>query len=230
MASINGISIKGIKKFFGHEGEPLYQGNLYLNNKKIAFWSQDSHGGMDNFMFDGGYEQERHLNDIIKAMNPEKAFHGGTLEKPFVIEYDLEQLITDYLDLANDEKTFKKAIKNGYDGIMVATDGYHETIWMLPKSYTVFSDDVLMDKFKDALDRVKASFFPEDEFRKHTVKVYRSLDDFIVGETINLKDKSVDELIANAPKTDSQNSVYQNSNQIGIKNMSVVDNADIELS
>lgn len=40
MASINGLTIKGLKQFVGHEGETLFQGNLYLNGDKIGFWSQ----------------------------------------------------------------------------------------------------------------------------------------------------------------------------------------------
>ena len=53
MASINGVSIKAFKKFRGHEGEELYQGNVYYNGKKLGFWSQDAHGGIcDNFEFD----------------------------------------------------------------------------------------------------------------------------------------------------------------------------------
>lgn len=200
MASINGISVKGLKNFLGHEGEPLYQGNLYLNNKKIAFWSQDSHGGPDNFVFDGGYQQEKALNDVIKAMYPDKTHYGGTKEKPFVIEYDLEQLITDYLDLLNDEKLYKKAVKAGYKGIVVATDEYHQVVWNLPISYAVLSDEALLDKLKDALNKAKASFFPEDEFRKHSVKIYRSPSDFVIGEPINLDKASIDKILSDAAK------------------------------
>lgn len=200
MASINGISVKGLKKFLGHEGEPLYQGNLYLNNKKIAFWSQDSHGGPDNFVFDGGYQQEKALNDIIKAMYPDKAYHGGTQEKPFMIEYDLEQLITDYIDLLNDEKLYKKAEKAGYKGIVVATDGYHQVFWSLPNAFAALSNEALLDKLKASLNKAKASFFPEDEFRKHSVKIYRSPSDFVIGEPINLDKASVDKLLSEATK------------------------------
>lgn len=34
MASINGVTIRGLKKFYGHDGETLYQGNVYYNGKK----------------------------------------------------------------------------------------------------------------------------------------------------------------------------------------------------
>lgn len=199
MASINGISIKDLKQFTGHEGEPLFQGNLYLNGKKIGFWSQDGHGGPDNFMLDGGWQQEKALDDAIKAMYPEKAIHGEARDgEPYVIEYGLEFLMTDILDLMNDEKEFKKATKNGYAGIMVATDGYHETVWQLPGAYTALSDEALMSKMGDALAKVKESFFPEDRFRKHAVKIYRSLGDFVLGEAIDLGTQSVDRVLLDA--------------------------------
>lgn len=33
-----GYWLKGVKEYKGHEGEPLFQGNVYLNNKKIGFF------------------------------------------------------------------------------------------------------------------------------------------------------------------------------------------------
>lgn len=39
MASINNVTVKSLKTFSGHEGEPCYWGNLYLGNKKIGSWS-----------------------------------------------------------------------------------------------------------------------------------------------------------------------------------------------
>lgn len=45
MANINGLSIKKVRSFVGPEGH-IYQGDLYLGKKKIAFWSQDANGGI----------------------------------------------------------------------------------------------------------------------------------------------------------------------------------------
>ena len=36
MASINGIELKGLKEFKGHEQEPLTQGNIYYKGKKLV--------------------------------------------------------------------------------------------------------------------------------------------------------------------------------------------------
>jgi hypothetical protein len=41
----DGIELKGVKVFKGHDGEPCHQGNLYMDGKKIGRFSEDSHGG-----------------------------------------------------------------------------------------------------------------------------------------------------------------------------------------
>ena len=189
MASIHGISVKGMKKFLGHEGEPLYQGNLYLGNKKIGFWSQDAHGGVcDNFVFDApwGWKMQKKLNEWIVKMNADKAIHGGTPEKPFVIEYDLEHLLSDYISLSLDEKEYKKAVKAGFSGILIASDGFHCVSWRLPERYTKMTDEKLLEEMNDIIVEAKRSFFKEDKFYKHTVKIYRSPEDFTIGKPIAL--------------------------------------------
>lgn len=195
MASINGISIKSLKQFVGHEGEPLFQGSFYLNGKKIGFWSQGDWGAGDDFRLDGGWPQEKALNDAVKALYPEKAIHGEAQGTPYVIEYDLSFLISDLLDLMDDEKAFKKAVKAGFDGIVVATDGYHQATWQLPAAYTALSDEDLLNKMGSEIARVKESFYPNKE---HTVKIYRSAKDFVVGEPLDLKGKKVDEVLKDA--------------------------------
>ena len=36
MAKIYGVELKNITNFKGHEGEPLIQGNIYFNKKKVG--------------------------------------------------------------------------------------------------------------------------------------------------------------------------------------------------
>ena len=198
MATINGFRIKGLKQFRGHEGEVLFQGDLYLNGNKLGFWSQDSHGGPDNFVLEGGWKQVRTLDDIIKGMYPEKALMLGDGERPIVIKYGLEHLLADLVELMGDEKTFKKAIKNGFAGVMIATDGRHETVWQLPASYVAMADGALMGKMGAAIRSAKEGFYPEDDYTRHSVKVYRCLEDFVVGEPIGVGQRSVDSVLKNA--------------------------------
>lgn len=44
-ASIRGLEIRNMKRFFGHEQEELYQGNIYYQGKKIGWYSDNAWGG-----------------------------------------------------------------------------------------------------------------------------------------------------------------------------------------
>ena len=47
MFNINGFEVKAVNEFRGHDGQPLIQGNLYYNNKKVGFLSDDDRGGLN---------------------------------------------------------------------------------------------------------------------------------------------------------------------------------------
>lgn len=190
MASINGITVKALKQFRGHEGEPLYQGNVYLGNKKIGFWSQDSHGGYDNIYLDEPYKV-RKLEERVRELNraKEETFSredGST----YTIDYSLDILFGELMVLCDDEKAFKDAIKNGYAGVLLVTDGYHVFGWNLSKETTNLSDQAILTKFLKSIEdgKKKNSFFKEDRFVKHDIKIYRSLNDFNVGKAIKLEE------------------------------------------
>ena len=114
MASINGLTVKKLKYFEGREGTAA-QGNLYLGNKKIAFWSQDADGCVeDNLDMEPGYSETR-LRQAIIAAHPEK--HEEKVAQngiPYTLDYELEFLMTDLLSLMETEKAWKRAVKAGY--------------------------------------------------------------------------------------------------------------------
>ena len=190
MASINGISVKALKTFKGHEGEPCCQGNLYVGTKKIGFWSQDSWGGCDNFMLDRPYS-ELMLDRKVKELNADKAEtvtrYDGTKA---TVEYTLERLMSDLMALIQDEKIYKAAIKDGFKGVLLVSDGYHLFGWQLNESAMKVSTDVLLKHYADDIEKgkVKHKFFKEDQFHEHTVKIYRSTADFNIGTKIKLDD------------------------------------------
>ena len=190
MASINGITIKGIKKFKGHEGEPLCQGNVYLGSKKIGWWSQDSWGGPDSYYLDDPY-RIRKLEAKVKELNLDKAktYSRGDGSK-YTIEYSLEYLFGDLMELKTDEDMFKKAIKNGFGGVLLVTDGYHIFGWNLSKTEIRFTDENLLIQYAKLIDDGKKGhkFYKEDGFTKHQTKIYRSLEDFNIGEKISLEE------------------------------------------
>jgi len=49
-SAIAAYKVSGVKKFRGHEGEPLMQGNLCHGKTKVAWWSEDAHGGCMNII------------------------------------------------------------------------------------------------------------------------------------------------------------------------------------
>jgi hypothetical protein len=190
VASINGITVKAIKEFRGHEGEPLYQGNIYLGNKKIGFWSQDSWGGPDNICLDEPYRVVK-LEDKVKELNRHKketfAREDGS---EYSIEYSLDILFGDLMEMIDDEKVFKKAIKNGYGGVLLVTDGCHTFGWNLSKETMESFNSLILARFSKAIEdgKKKHGFFKEGGFVKHETKIYRSLQQFNIGTHVKLED------------------------------------------
>ena len=220
MASINGISVKSLKAFEGHEGEVCYQGNVYLGNKKLGMWSQDSWGGPDRFDFESR-DMEKRLNKKVIELNQDKAMHGTTRDgKPYTVDYDLELLMYDLVKLQLDEKEFKNSIKKGNAGLLIVTDGYHKVVWNLREAHTKMSNDKLLRYCYKMIEDAKAEakFYKENEWTKHEVKVYRSLDDFKIGEPITMKDiskdsKTVDEKMAKAKGSKGTKTVVKKGNE-----------------
>lgn len=190
MASINGITVKAIKQFRGHEGEPLYQGNVYLGNKKIGWWSQDSHGGPDACYLDEPY-RVRKLEEKVKMLNrdKEKTYSRGD-GSTYTIDYSLDIMLGDLMVMHEDEKMFKSAVKDGYAGLLLVTDGYHAFGLYLNKEIIGLPNEVVLMKFSKLITdgKKKYGFYEEDDFIKHEAKIYRSLDDFKVGKEITIED------------------------------------------
>lgn len=64
------MELKKIKKFRGHDEMDLYQGELYKGKERIAFFSEDAHGGQMNIVVQTGKE------DIFKQF----ALEGHAIE------------------------------------------------------------------------------------------------------------------------------------------------------
>ena len=107
MAIIKGFQLKAIKKFRGHEGEPLRQANLYFNNKKVGFVSEDAHGGYPIIDVDNTKEWQEVAEEYL-AEHPEET----TFSPPEFLFYEL-------FDLSENESEFKKAVKKGYTMIAI---------------------------------------------------------------------------------------------------------------
>lgn len=121
MASINGIELKGIKEFKGHEFEDLVQGNIYYKGKKVGWYSQDSWGGCDHIDLDYTLPKEllKEIKNILDNYESETLFNGISklYDKKYNVKFDHkifkggEFLFGDLIQLNDFEKTYKKFSK-----------------------------------------------------------------------------------------------------------------------
>lgn len=187
MASINGLTVKKIKYFDGREGTAA-QGDLYLGNKKIAFWSQDADGCIDdNLDMEPGYSEQK-LRQAIIAAHPEK--HEEKIAQngvPYTLDYELEFLMADLLSLIETEKAWKRAAKAGYVGLFEIADGFHYKTWYLSKwlyeSGARTVEDVKARIPKPQLDQALDSMFKNERLKE---SVFWSKEDFVIGTSLEL--------------------------------------------
>ena len=157
MASMKGIEVKALKEFRGHEGEPLWQGNIYMDGKKVGYYSDDAHGGMaivDIYPREYREEFEKRTKDYTEKCT----FNGVTLELK-----GEEHFMSALVDLLLTEKRYKTGAKKGKDVLMDFIDKNYGMV----ESYLAIPAHMLgaaKEKYKD----------------KDT-KVYTSLDDFVLN-------------------------------------------------
>lgn len=117
MASIFGLNLKGRRSFEGRDWQGN-QGNLYLNEKKIAWYNDSGNGGpadIDFYDVSGREEYETKLEEIVKKYYAKYSNQGDLVD----IQPDAEMLMYELLMLMDDEKQYKKYAKQGYP-IMIA--------------------------------------------------------------------------------------------------------------
>lgn len=142
MAGINGVKIKNVKNFRGHKGEPLVQGDVWVDGKKMGFWTQDGWRGPDMFHFDESC--------LKKAVADYKSGYEG--EYADLIDKDI--FMEAVAQLTSMEKDFRK--KKRSHAILV-TDKYN--------CITMYVDDEgdLLNKYAKYIEEMKSSLFEDKE-------------------------------------------------------------------
>jgi len=166
MAQIRGIAIKGLKEFKGHEGEPLLQGNIYFQGKKVGYYSDDFRGGMA-------------VVDIDTKVQHEMFKLSKGYEHPYV--NSLDNLIYEVVALASLEKEFTSKVKKGYLGIAEVKGGtsengnifYPDRILSLPISWKCWNVEDIMVQIKKFLEVNKIVHDPKG------ITLFTSISDFI---------------------------------------------------
>ena len=167
MASINGVQIRGLKRFTEHEGMDAYQGNVYIDGKKAGFWSQDFCCGADHFYFS---------TDTLDSRTA--AFRAGLPDSCENREYvDAEALLAALVDLMEDEKRYKRKLREGFTAMIVVSDGYHVRCYSVRPSFALprMSKEELAERYAPAVEKMKRGLFANVTPQ---VKVYTSPDDF----------------------------------------------------
>lgn len=191
MATINNLTIKNLKEMEDHEGNCISTGCVYIGTKKILSWTDDFMGGAPRVYMQPEYSEIK-LEKLIDELNRDKAHHGVRDDgSEFTVEYCLEFLIADLINLKEDEKIFNKVVKKeNRSGVIIVSDGYHQFHYELPKEFANISKDEILKKYSPYIEeaKVECKFFKETEYNKHRVRVYNSKEDFKVGEPIKTKD------------------------------------------
>jgi hypothetical protein len=166
MAEIKGVTLKGLTRFVGMEGE-AYQGNIYLNGKKVGWYSQDGNGGCSDIRYDSQDIRDK-INAIVKEYFEE---HPPEIDWANTNEFFFEELV----NLILDEKDFKKAVKKGYAWYMVAKKVFdpNAVSCPVPIAYSIPQKLTTEEAMNELISELKLK-----GYNKFTI--YKTSDDFII--------------------------------------------------
>lgn len=154
--SIQGVTLKNIKTNIGREGEYI-SATVYIDNKKVGQWSQDSYGAIcDNFLFDTTKLKER-IKNYVQICNRAKM--------------SPEEFMSELYVLCDEYKIYKKYINGGAKYTIIITDTYGCIVYALGTN-TTNSPNVnkQIELYKQQI--IQQGFTP-------VVKIYSSEKDFI---------------------------------------------------
>lgn len=189
MAKIYGIELKNIKNFVGHEGL-AFQANVYLNGKKVGFYSQDGWGGSG--WLEADKENREKITDVINKYykdNPQidsfKVFQmtpdefrrnrdKGTLPKATTTFEPIDTFMWELHELKTTESEWKKGVKQGYKAIVVVKYE-HVRNTPMPMDSVWYSNGT-----RESINSIQKS--ADDKSVANFIKVYSSADDFDVKE------------------------------------------------
>ena len=165
MAKINGVEMKAIKTYTDHEGCGCSYASIYIDGKRVGKWSQDSWGGPDNY---DGFE------DVI--ISRAKRFKEGCNKDSKYYDFldNPDIFMSNLLELSEDEKKYKKYMKDGFITVFIISDGYHCSMVAFRKELTL---NEIESKFSDTIKKMRDSMFKNVKPKE---RVYTSLNDFSV--------------------------------------------------
>lgn len=189
MAKINGLELKNVKKFKGHEDENLYQANIYLEGKKIGKWKQNYMSGPDDIDIIDKYDMKKLTDKIIELNNGKKnPFCYELINKeeysPWggLKDYCLDLILSHLIVLKDWEKAYKKTEKiyGQPTGIVIATDGSGIHEYLMP-----YEDGIDKATAIEMMQKENLKFFTN---KRANYMAFACLEDFNLFEEIHLSD------------------------------------------
>ena len=165
MAKINGVEMKAIKSFPDHEGCECAYASIYIDGKRVGRWSQDSWGGPDNY--EGFEDAIINKAKAFKEGCPKDAEYYDFLDNPDIFMGHL-------LELSEDEKRYKKYLKDGYTTVLMISDGYHCSMVAYRGKMTLSE---IESRFPDTVKKMREGMYKNVKPKE---RLYTSLDDFSV--------------------------------------------------
>lgn len=157
MAKLFGVSLRKLQKGIDHEGCACYSADVYYNGERLGFWAQDAWGGPDSMDFE--------KDVLLPAVDQFR--QSDLVEDRYRDLTNVSILIDKLVGLCEDEKLYKKGLKNGYNAFVIQEYGYRQGFWM-----NGTREDV--QKSKEYKDLVEKS-------RGIKVRVYTDIKDFEVA-------------------------------------------------
>lgn len=187
MAKIKGVELKALKNYGGHDGEPCFYGNIYVDGTMVGTWRQDSWGGPDDFNFKSKEARESFFKKVEEYFteHPYEVYYDLTMEqfvngiKPRIIPYGEmfepeSSFMAVLLNLALDEKQYKKFAKDGYTTFCIF-DYYHIMAPIPVGTYSAYSPVVPQEEIDKIIQKEK------EKYPHSNVRIFKSLDDFIIN-------------------------------------------------
>ena len=155
MASIYGFTLKNRKTFQGLDWQGN-QGDLCYKGKKVARDNDSGNGGScDIVYYDNSYASI--LEETIKRYFKERPI----ITEDGELDGDEDLFMAELLQLMDDEKEYKKAVKKGYSCLVTYTDA------KMHFSYSMMCNEDTAQKMSNCTDITE-------------LKIYRSEKDFII--------------------------------------------------
>lgn len=153
-------TLKNIKSFKGHEGEPCAQGTLHGPKGKAADWSDDSWGGPMRINFVNPEAEDDFVAwaatyvPTIKDFE-DKPYNPEAMDRYSIIETAVAQMSYDIMERKALEKEAKKGIAYYR---LDPSNGEGKTLYIVNAAYTAENVAALRKKHQDIIEIVNERF------------------------------------------------------------------------